>query len=929
MKTLVALDLETTGLDPTRDAILEIGVVRFRGQRVEAEWHSLVNPGRPIPAFITQLTGITDDMVAEAPRLQEILPELRDFVGDAPILGHNIQFDLDFLGHHDLFRLNQMLDTYDLASVLLPSAARYSLVGLAAALGVPVRESHRALDDAHTTRQVFLRLVDQAMALPLDIVEEIVRLGANVEWGAGWIFEEVYQARLEAGEKPPARPTPLRPRVDLSGLEAEPLEPVPNPRSLDIEELAAILEPGGPLAASIAEYEHRPQQVTMLRAVAQALSESRHLLVEAGTGTGKSLAYLIPAFAWAAQNGHRVVISTNTINLQDQLIHKDIPDLAQALGWPLRAAVLKGRANYLCPRRLDALRRLGPRSADEMRVLAKVLVWLAQGGTGDRSELNLRGAGEAIAWSRICSDSQDCNADRCLHAPGGPCPYYAARLLAERAHIVIVNHALLLADVATGSRVLPEYDYLIVDEAHHLESATTSGLSFRVGQADVHRLLRDLDGDGGLLGQIIAVARRELPANLASQVQEAVGGLRARVRDCRKDTDRFFEALAGFLQRQREDRPVGPYGQQVRIVPGTRTLPAWSEVEVAWDRLREPLAEVVNELERLSEELAAAGERGLAGAEDLAVGVRAVGRGLAEVFDHLEHIVFDPDPNTIYWAEVRSGNGLVSLHAAPLEVGPLVERHLWHAKESVIMTSATLTTAGEFDYIRRRLNAYDADELALGSPFDYEGSTLLYLVNDIPEPAQGTAYQRALEQGLIRLCAATGGRTLVLFTSHAQLRRTARAIAPPLARQGIVVLEQSEGASRHALLETFRTTDQAVLLGTRSFWEGVDVPGPALSVLAIAKLPFDVPSDPIIAARAETYEAPFQQYTVPEAILRFRQGFGRLIRTASDRGVVVVFDRRVLSKTYGPAFIQSLPRCTLRQGPLAELPVAAARWLGL
>jgi ATP-dependent DNA helicase DinG len=295
----------------------------------------------------------------------------------------------------------------------------------------------------------------------------------------------------------------------------------------------------------------------------------------------------------------------------------------------------------------------------------------------------------------------------------------------------------------------------------------------------------------------------------------------------------------------------------------------------------------------------------------------------------VENLIFEPDPMVIYWIELSSQESRLTLHAAPLEIGPLVERYLWHEKESVIMTSATLTTGGEFDFIRRRLFANDADELALGSPFDYETSTLLYLITDIPEPVERTSYQRAVESGLTHLLKATGGRGLILFTSNQQLQTTARAISEPLAQAGIQVYQQSSGASRHVLLEGFRASENAVLFGTRSFWEGVDVPGPALSVLAIIRLPFDVPSDPIIAARAETYEAPFDQFMIPEAILRFRQGFGRLIRTRADRGVVAIFDRRLLSKSYGGAFIESLPRCTIRQGPLADLPTAAQRWLNI
>jgi ATP-dependent DNA helicase DinG len=279
--------------------------------------------------------------------------------------------------------------------------------------------------------------------------------------------------------------------------------------------------------------------------------------------------------------------------------------------------------------------------------------------------------------------------------------------------------------------------------------------------------------------------------------------------------------------------------------------------------------------------------------------------------------------------EINPNMRRLSMHAAPLHIGPLMEKFLWNEKASIILTSATLTTAGEFEYLRGRLLAETADEVALGSPFDYETSTLIYMVNDIPEPNDRYGHQRAVEHGLVHLSKATGGRTLALFTSYEQLKRTSQAISPLLAKSDIRVYEQGEGASANNLLETFRSTDRAVLLGTRSFWEGVDVPGDALSVLAIVKLPFDVPSDPIIAARSETFEDPFNQYSLPEAILRFRQGFGRLIRTQSDRGVVAILDKRLLTKRYGHAFMESLPNCTVKQGPLSQLPATAAKWLNL
>ncbi len=923
MRSIIAFDIETTGLDPLRDAIIEIGAVRFKGDRVEAEWSSLINPGRPIPPFISQLTGINDEMIGGAPRITNVLPALEAFVGEDPILGHNIRFDVSFMQRRGLFDLNATLDTYDLASVLMPSAGRYGLSALASALNIPIRSSHRALDDAHTTRLVYLQLFEKALQIPAPILEEITRLGEELEWGAGIVFDDAYRERDDIRGRQTLELFPSPPKaveVRLEPVETKPLNP---------DDVAAIFEPSGELSRHFQGYEHRPQQVSMAVAVTEAFNKGQHLLVEAGTGTGKSVAYLVPAFQWADQNQRRVVISTNTLNLQDQLIHKDVPDLNQALSAEYNAAVLKGRGNYLCPRRFNALRSLGPRNPEEMRVLAKLLLWLSQGGSGERSELNLP-MGETAVWARLSAEDEDCSLETCASHAGGRCPYYQARLAADRAHIIIVNHALLLADITTGSRVIPEYQHLIVDEAHHLESATTQGLSFKVSEYEVKRVFRDLgSGRRGLLRQLIDLARRTLPPEAQGQVQAVIATTAERVEESVSGSTVLFERLNDLLENQRDGKPVGPYGQQLRVLPGTRTLPDWESVEIAWENFREPLATIILALTDLTDDLESLQPDDGEPTETLAVALRIVRRSLSDIYGQLENMIFEPDPMVIYWIELSNQENRLTLHAAPLEVGPMVERYLWHEKESVIMTSATLTTAGEFDFIRHRLYAEDADELALGSPFDYETSTLLYLITDIPEPVERAGYQRGVEAGLTRLLKATGGRGLVLFTSNQQLQMTARAITEPLAKSGIHVYEQSSGASRHALLEGFRTTDNAVLLGTRSFWEGVDVPGPALSVLAIVRLPFDVPSDPIVAARAETYESPFDQYMIPEAILRFRQGFGRLIRTRSDRGVVAIFDRRLISKSYGRAFIDSLPRCSIRQGPLSDLPDAAQRWLNI
>jgi len=936
MTTIVALDIETTGLNPDVDAITEIGAVKFNKRRIENEWQSLVNPGRRIPRQITQLTGITDAMVREAPSIQDIIGDLEFFVGDLPVLGHNVKFDLTFLRKNGILKFNDQLDTYEMASVLLPTAGRYRLGSLAQSLGILLPATHRALDDARVTHALYMELFDEAMTMDLDLLAEIVRLGDSVpNWdGYGLFFEALRARSKETMTSKKVRGGPLGPLFgEKPSRDADPLIPVDNPRSLDVEEISSILQFGGAFSRHFKHFEHRPEQVEMLRAITHGISEGQHLLVEAGTGVGKSFAYLIPAALWAYQNGLRVVVSTNTINLQDQLINKDIPDLQEVLDLEIRATVLKGRSNYLCPRRVEVLRRRGPETPEEIRVLAKVMVWLRQSTTGDRSEINLNGPIEREVWTRLSAADDLCTTENCLKHTGGRCPFYRARQAAHSAHLIIVNHALLLADIATGNRVLPEYDYLIVDEAHHIEAATTNALSFRATQYDFIRLLRELGNNkSGILGRLLNLLHDTVPPSEFAAVDNLVARATDHAFLLENMARNFFTAIEQFLSDHREGMEIGPYGQQVRILPATRVQPTWIDVEITWEDAQRVTKTLLDTLELISQaavELSDSGHGEMDILEDIYGSLISVFRRIKDVFENIEAMIFNPQPDAIYWVEIPSSGRNLVLQAAPLHIGTLMEKHIWHEKESVILTSATMTTAGEFDYIRGRLFATDAYDLALGSPFDYENSTLLYIPNNIPEPNDRHGHQKAIEHTLINLCRATEGRTLVLFTSYAQLQRTSRAISPALADNGILIYEQGSGASPHTLLESFKNAGKAVLLGTRSFWEGVDVPGEALSVLVIVKLPFDVPSDPIIAARSETFEDPFYQYTIPEAILRFRQGFGRLIRSETDRGIVVILDRRVLTKRYGPMFIGSLPQCTKREGTIQELPQEAIRWLNL
>ncbi|CAG1013145.1 putative ATP-dependent DNA helicase YoaA [Anaerolineales bacterium] len=936
MTSIVSIDIETTGLDENRDAIIEIAAVKFSNRRVENEFSTLINPGKHIPDFITGLTGIDDKMVREAPRLRDIQHELTAFVGDSPILGHNVKFDIGFLRKAGLFPYHQTIDTYELAAVLMPTASRYNLGALGQQLSIPLPATHRALDDARVTQAAYVRLLDMAKELPLETLQELVELGGGVDWDAGWVFEQALQLRAKEGIKPkrgqtskPIETLRAKPKSDSSPRNFPPVERNEEPVGIDPEEAASVLEYGGPFSQYFEAYEQRPQQVDMLKAVTQALSNGNHLIVEAGTGVGKSFAYLVPAALFAVQNNTRVVVSTNTINLQDQLIKKDIPNLKAALNLDLRASVMKGRSNYLCPRKLEYLRSHGATNANEMRVLAKIIVWQLDNISGDRNEINLTGPTEREIWARLSAEDDNCTAETCAGRMGGSCAFYRARQAAQSSHLLIVNHALLLADVSTGSKVLPEYDYVIVDEAHHMESAVTSALSFRMTENDLDRMMKELGGSSaGVLGRMLTETHQMVKPSDFGLLQQRAKRATDQAFRLEQLAKQFFGMLNDFIAIQREGQPVSNYTWQFRVTPASRSLPGWDDVEISWSQVSETMGLLLKSLDEIYKALGELYADGHDNLEDTMGILSSVMRRMTEAEAASSGMIHKPSPELIYWVEVNPRGERLSLNAAPLRVGPLVEEHLWLKKASVVMASATLTTHGEFNYLRNTLSANEVDTLALGSPFDYESSTLLYVANDIPEPnAQG--YQQALDRALVSTAKATGGRMLVLFTSYASLKKTAQAITGPLGREDIFVFEQGEGASPNALLESFKTTDRAVLLGTRSFWEGVDVPGDALSVVVITKLPFDVPTDPIISARSELYEDSFNEYYLPESILKFRQGFGRLIRTASDHGVVAIFDRRVLTKQYGRLFLESLPQCTARQGPSAGLAKMAGDWLGV
>ncbi len=936
-RVFVALDLETTGLDARSDAIIEVGMVRFafdpRAEsfacRILDRFVTFVNPLRPIPLRIQQLTGIRDSDLTGAPSIARIIPELLAFVRSdvEAVVAHNAGFDFGFLQAVGVDFHRPTQDTFELASILLPGMASYGLGELTRAFKIPLPDAHRAMDDAEATARLFTHLLLQADKLPSWISATLASCANEGSWPPLALLTANHDSQPLMGPPPVIVSSPAWDTTPESLLRDQ----GPSIQAVPETQLENVFSVKGPLAQRFGDaFESRQGQLDMALRVLRALNTGDHLLIEAGTGTGKSIAYALPSVLWSLANQRRVVIATNTISLQEQLLEKDLPIVDAVLATegypPINSALLKGRSHYLCTRRLCSWyynRRLSP---IELRVLAKVLIWLLHTETGDVGELFLPTQAERMIWTRICSDTTTCSPERCGTEAGQYVDFfYWARQSAERVHILVINHALLLADITSGGRVLPTYSHLIVDEAHHLEEAATEQLSYRVEWTTTYAIMQRLHVEAELYQGILQAAFRQddeaarrRVRQLAQQLHEATSALRS-----------FAQTVLVFAQHQDTIRLDFTYAQRLSLDARTRTQPAWSEIEIQWDvagqsvrsaiRYMTGLAQYLHEQQWWVQEPFAA----------LLQDLQGVTEYMTNFATWLDRIVFQAEGtgsnDVVTWMEVNDGVTEATLVAAPLFVNETLESQLVHRKRCAIFTGATLRTGSGFSFIRDRLGLWDVTASSVDSPFDYRQSTLLYLPSDMPEPNHHN-FQQAVEQAIIKAAVASAGATLALFTSYAQLRATAEAIRAPLDRLGITVLQHGT-SSRQRLLREYRESDKAVLLGTRSFWEGIDLPGDELRCLLIVRLPFAVPSDPLVAARTAELDNAFRDYTLPDAILRFRQGFGRLIRRATDRGVVVVLDSRVWRKEYGHAFLESLPECTTRHAPLSNLEAEISRWL--
>ena len=912
---VVYVDIETTGFDPEHDAIIEIAAARAQGPDIVERFHTMVDPGRPVPLEITKLTGISDAELAGAPGAEAAAVRLAEFVGGRDVVAHNARFDRDFLvraGGAGRFP-GAWIDSLQLALIGLPRLRSHRLADLACAFGA--REAcHRATDDVEALAAVYRAALVALSDLPGGLLERIASLSPEVDWPVRAVI-----AHIAAGSKSSAFDLKEARRSRVSAdksdalFDAEDLECVCPP----VDEVVAEFSGEGIAGRMYPGFEQRSEQAAMATAVVHAFEQRQHVAIEAGTGVGKSVAYLVPAARFALANGVSVGVATKTNTLMDQLIYAELPALCAALGQEagegpaLRYVSLKGYDHYPCLRKLERFAaELGEPPAEDIVAVAALMAWVAQSSWGDLDATN-------IHWKRsvrgaVAASVADCTRKRCRFYPH-LCYLHGARRRASSAHVVVTNHALLFRDVVASGGILPPVRHWIVDEAHAAEGQARDQLSRSATQAELAAVLAALHapGRGGLLDTV----RRKASVytdEYGAQIVAAADSARAATDAARNLTGSLFDYVKDLGTLVAES---GYDSCEARITPEMRDTGAWGTVVTVGSSLARKLDALLQAGRGLMTPLEAGGNEFTDARADLA----GLLSRIAEQHEALVTVLEGDAAEFVYSMTLdrRPTVPAERLNSVLLDVGAVLAEDFLPRTHSVVFTSATIATGDDFSHFARAVGLdrlpgrEDGREpwtsLRLESSYDFERQMAVFVPHDLAPPNE-RGYHADLERLLEDAHVAMGGSTLTLFTNRRDMEALYRTLEPRLAARGISLLVQGRGVSAKRLRDEFIADEHLSLFATKSFWEGFDAKGDTLRCVIVPRLPFGRPNDPLAEEReAREGRAAWRRYALPEAVLELKQAAGRLIRSKTDTGCLIIGDVRVVQKGYGRDFLDSLP----------------------
>lgn len=940
---VIVVDTETTGLDFKECELIEVAAARLRGRDVIDTMDMFVRPMRPIPAEIVAITGIDNDMVADADDAQTVLAAFREFAGDAPIVAHNSTFDRHFIekGNGGTPLDNVWIDSLELSRIVLPCLSSHKLHDLSRAFELH-QSTHRAIDDVIATCGLWRVLLTAASDFPAGLLCELSSLYPSVPWTYRPIFAQLAAERpdvpfslVDARSERCAKAS-LTPRADAAELSRVADLSFPSPKSVE-EEFGSQ----GVVGRMYQDYEPRTEQVAMAREVAATFECGACAAIEAGTGVGKSIAYLLPAALLAQKNRITVGVATKSNALTDQLINRELPLLSAAMDKPLTYTALKGFDNYPCLRKVERLARLGKRVAadgdddgevkgprpgeDLLNAIAAVMAYGVQSANGDINCLGIRWG--KIQRSDMTSTAAECQRRRCPYFPNR-CFLHLARRHAAACDIVVTNHSLLFRQVGSDIEVLPPVRYWIVDEAHSVEQEARRQWSLRANSREVQAAFDLMGGSQtGALGTLMRAVRPKPAGTLMA------GLLTKAVSECSRASiasGLFFDDLKAFCRKQRRGRKSAYDTDTIWINDELRADASFAPVVESGNSFADILGNAVKVAQDAKDALAqeADGDQGIV---DRLNELGAAISELDRIHRALAVTLAGTDEAYVYSASAsqRSGFEAYELVAERIDIGAQLADTWYPEVSSVVYSSATIAVGNGFDHFEQGvgLNLLDASSrrtLRLDSSYDFASNMRVLVVDDLPDPSkQKDAYLGALAPLLTDVHLAMDGSVLTLFTSRNEMERMFEAVEPALAQHGLELMAQIRGSNVRRLREHFIAEKSSSLFALKSFWEGFDARGDTLRCVVVPKLPFTPPTDPLSQERCrrEGKDA-WRNHDLPESVLTMKQAVGRLIRSSTDKGVLVLADPRLLGMWYGKLFLASLPKRDFERVSSAEVAAA-------
>ncbi|MDP4083851.1 MAG: ATP-dependent DNA helicase DinG [Bacillota bacterium] len=928
----VVVDLETTGNLPKKgDRIIQFAAVVIENGKIIEKFSSLLNPRKQIPAFIEELTGINNEMVQDAPDFSEIAPKIVSLLENSYFVAHNVLFDLSFL-QQELIQAGfegfygPVLDTVELARILYPTADGYKLTELAEMKELNHDRPHQADSDAFVTAELLLIFFEKLLSLPKIVLNQLSQLSGGLKSDVQQFLDELLIEKNKQIEEL-SRTLEIFNGIVLKNVPTNET----NKQNVDgndfpdnDEEKARALKKAFPA------FERREGQFKMMDMVYESFLEQRHSVIEAGTGIGKSIGYLLPAAYFSKKKRHPIIVSTHTIQLQEQLLKKEIPLLQKIVPFQLKAVLLKGRGHYISLKRFVQTLSDENDNYDTTLTKMQILIWLMETETGDQDELNLSSGG-LLYWNKVKNDQFTLWQNEEWKEKDF---YLKARKEAEDADIIITNHSLLLADLTNHQNILPECEYVVLDEGHHFGKAASKFFGRTLDYLSIRMLLAQL---GRYEERQLFYILEELLDDMKVKKDDIIHSFELNniISDLFYEIDEFFKVTSLFVKRKAKNSK-GMNRLRVKLnqkEKGEDLLALFHSAERCAFLLRD-IYSYVNEritLIKGHEMFLTIGQ--MKHFEELL----AIQTDIEVLRKNFQEMML-PESNLIRWVEMdlRSPQNVTTIFAQPISISDDLSNHFFKMKKSVVITSATLTVNHSFDFIMKELGIHTDHSavLKIPSPFNFKNQVKILIPEDLPEikTVSVDEYVISITEQIISIAEATKGRMLILFTSQEMLQKTFELIKESGFLSEFAILAQGiTSGSKTRLTRYFQKYEKAILLGSSSFWEGIDIPGEDLSCLVIVRLPFSPPDEPYTEAKCEYIMKnggnAFSDYSLPDAVLRFKQGFGRLIRAESDKGVMIIFDKRIITTKYGNAFLKSIPTATVESGPIDQIVEIVKEWL--